>query len=94
MSGLQKRFPKVGFIKPVGQQHVTVYSPTLDKDIRVDKDICLLKEQFHLDHIDYRHMSPVIIPRGYTNSTKQPKQDAWLWLKESFPGIADHLLLS
>lgn len=66
MSGLQKRYAKVGFIKPVGQQHVTVYSPTLGEDIRVDKDICLLKEQFHLDHIDYRHMSPVIIPRGYT----------------------------
>lgn len=66
MSGLQKRFPKVGFIKPVGQQHVTVHSETLGKEIRVDKDICLLKEQFHLDHIDYRHMSPVIIPRGYT----------------------------
>lgn len=66
MSGLQKRYPKVGFIKPVGQQHVTVYSPTLGEDIRVDKDICLLKEEFHLDHIDYQHMSPVIIPRGYT----------------------------
>jgi dethiobiotin synthetase len=66
MSGLQKRFSKVGFIKPVGQQHVTVYSQALGKEIQVDKDICLLKEQFHLDHIDYRHMSPVIIPRGYT----------------------------
>jgi dethiobiotin synthetase len=66
MSGLQKRFPKVGFIKPVGQQHVKVWSPALMEEIRVDKDICLLKEQFHLDHIDYRHMSPVIIPRGYT----------------------------
>jgi dethiobiotin synthetase len=66
MSGLQKRFPKVGFIKPVGQQHVTVFSEALKEEIRVDKDICLLKEQFHLDHIDYRHMSPVIIPRGYT----------------------------
>lgn len=66
MSGLQKRYPKVGFIKPVGQQHVKVYSPALREEIRVDKDICLLKEQFQLDHIDYRHMSPVIIPRGYT----------------------------
>ena len=66
MSGLQKRYPKVGFIKPVGQQHVTVHSPALQEDIRVDKDICLLKEEFQLDHIDYRHMSPVIIPRGYT----------------------------
>lgn len=66
MSGLQKRFDKVGFIKPVGQQHVTVYSKSLNSNIRVDKDICLLKEQFALDHIDYQHMSPVIIPRGYT----------------------------
>lgn len=66
MSGLQKRFDKVGFIKPVGQQHVKVHSKALGMEIRVDKDICLLKEQFHLDHIDYQHMSPVIIPRGYT----------------------------
>ena len=45
---------------------MTVFSQTLNTNIQVDKDICLLKEQFHLDHIDYRHMSPVIIPRGYT----------------------------
>lgn len=25
-----------------------------------------MKERFNLDHIDYEHMSPVIIPRGYT----------------------------
>jgi len=66
MSGLQKRFDKVGFIKPVGQQHVTVHSPSVGHDVRVDKDICLLKEQFRLDHIDYTDMSPVIIPSGYT----------------------------
>jgi len=35
LSGLQKRFPKVGFIKPVGQQHVTVYSQVLGKEIKV-----------------------------------------------------------
>ena len=58
MSGLQKQFDKVGFIKPVGQQHVTVHSPSMGCDVRVDKDICLLKEQFHLDHIDYTDMSP------------------------------------
>lgn len=39
----------------------------------MDKDICLLKEQFHLDHIDYRHMSPVIIPRGYTKKYIEKK---------------------
>ncbi len=66
LSGLQKRYPKVGFIKPVGQQHVPVHSSTLNTTIRVDKDVCLMKEQFNLHHLDYEHMSPVIIPSGYT----------------------------
>jgi len=80
LSGLQKRFDNVGFLKPVGQQHVQVdidvdvdenSKPTTSKDgdngkIRVDKDVVLIKEYFHLDHIDYQYMSPVIIPNGYT----------------------------
>mmetsp|Transcript_19285 Transcript_19285/g.24880 ORF Transcript_19285/g.24880 Transcript_19285/m.24880 type:complete len:505 (+) Transcript_19285:106-1620(+) len=66
ISGLRKRFDKIGFIKPVGQQHVPVVSKKLDATIRVDKDVCLVKEHFHLDHIDYDYMSPVIIPKGYT----------------------------
>jgi len=50
MSGLQKRFEKVGFIKPVGQQHVEVKSGKGDDEtLRVDKDVCLVKEHFHLD---------------------------------------------
>jgi hypothetical protein len=52
MSGLKKRFNKVGFIKPVGQQHVTVRSENQDGDLRVDKDVCLVKEHFHLDHLE------------------------------------------
>lgn len=66
VSGLQKRFDKVGFIKPVGQQHVPVQSNNLGKTVRVDKDVCLIREHFKLHHIDYEHLSPVIIPRGYT----------------------------
>ena len=66
MSGLQKRFGKIGFLKPVGQQHVQVFSEEQNHDIRVDKDCVLVREWFHLDHIDYQDMSPVIIPRGYT----------------------------
>jgi BioD-like phosphotransacetylase family protein len=65
-SGLKKRYEKVGFLKPVGQQHVEVKSENRNATIRVDKDICLVKEHFKLDHIDYEHMSPVIVPRGYT----------------------------
>lgn len=70
LSGLQKRFDNVGFLKPVGQQHVKV---DIDADdgqekhsILVDKDVVLIKEHFNLDNIDYRYMSPVIIPKGYT----------------------------
>ena len=65
MSGLTKRFGKVGFIKPVGQQHVPVQTSDGD-EVRVDKDVSLLREYFNLSHVDYKYMSPVIIPRGYT----------------------------
>jgi dethiobiotin synthetase len=65
VSGLKKRFDKVGFIKPVGQQHVEVKLDNGDS-IRVDKDVTLVREHFDLKHLDYRYMSPVIIPRGYT----------------------------
>lgn len=65
MSGLKKRFDKVGFIKPVGQQHVTV-STKHGEELRVDKDVVLVREHFELDHVDYKDISPVIIPRGYT----------------------------
>ena len=63
MSGLQDSLERVGFIKPVGQQHVAVPGhPTL----RVDKDVQLMKEFFGLDHVDYEDMSPVLVPRNYT----------------------------
>jgi hypothetical protein len=65
LSGLKKRFNNVGFLKPVGQQHVDVVDNN-NNQLRVDKDVVLIKEHFHLDHIDYSYMSPVIIPSGYT----------------------------
>jgi AAA domain len=65
MSGLKKRFNKVGFIKPVGQQHVKVQRSKKNTensinnnkdgagdDLRVDKDVCLIKEHFRLDHLE------------------------------------------
>lgn len=62
LSGLQKRYSNVGFIKPVGQQHIKV-SP----DINVDKDAVLFKEHFRLSS-DWSDMSPVIIPDGFTRN--------------------------
>jgi hypothetical protein len=36
ISGLKKRFPQsIGYLKPVGQQHVPVYSESMGKEIRV-----------------------------------------------------------
>lgn len=62
LAGLKKRFHKVGFIKPVGQRHVKV-----DGDLHVDKDVALFKEYFSLPE-DYRQMSPVLLPSGFTRS--------------------------
>lgn len=67
ISGLSKRFDRVGFIKPVGQQSVLVPAADDPTDmISVDKDAALIKSHFHLEHLDYRDTSPVLIPPGYT----------------------------
>jgi len=65
MSGLQKRFDKVGFIKPVGQVCLTVQDEE-GFSIEVDKDVVVVRNHFKLDHCKYSDMSPVRIPPGYT----------------------------
>lgn len=64
LSGLQRRFNKVGFMKPVGQQSLEVQEN--GKTVNVDKDAVLVKHHFGLDHLKYKDISPVLIPRGYT----------------------------
>jgi phosphate acetyltransferase len=60
LAALHKRLTSVGFIKPVGQQHVK-----LTDNLIVDKDVILFKEYFALES-DYTDMSPVILPTGFT----------------------------
>lgn len=60
IAALRKKFSKIGFIKPVGQQHETVEGGLL-----VDKDVVLFKEFFKLAS-PYKVMSPIIFPRGFT----------------------------
>lgn len=60
ISGLKKRNPNVGFIKPVGQEHVTV-----DGSIMVDKDAVLFKRHFKLSS-QWNDISPIIVPGGFT----------------------------
>jgi dethiobiotin synthetase len=67
LSGLQKRFENVGFMKPVGQNSLQVYQ----EDgilVNIDKDAVLVKEHFGLHHLKYKAMSPVLIPSGYTRN--------------------------
>lgn len=59
IAALKKRFDSVGFIKPVGQQHVKI------AETNVDKDVVLFKDYFHLPE-NWSDMSPVIIPPGFT----------------------------
>lgn len=59
-SGLQKRHPSVGYLKPVGQEHVETESGE-----RVDKDVLLFRSHFKLRD-SYEEMSPVLFPRGFT----------------------------
>jgi hypothetical protein len=66
MSGLQKRFERVGFMKPVGQVHLAVWEDDLQQEIRADKDVVVMRQHFGLDPLPYRFMSPVLIPKGYT----------------------------
>lgn len=60
LAALQKRFGKVGFIKPIGQHYVSASDGT-----KVDKDAVLFKEQFDLSE-GWRQISPVILPAGFT----------------------------
>lgn len=60
LEGLRKRYSQVGFIKPVGQQHVPVEDGTV-----VDKDAFLFKKHFGLQTA-WSDISPVIIPSGFT----------------------------
>ncbi|MDN3507677.1 MAG: AAA family ATPase [Simkaniaceae bacterium] len=62
LAGLKKRYERVGFIKPVGQEHV----PT-SEGIRVDKDVALFKSVYSLPY-RFEAMSPVLFPKGFTRS--------------------------
>ena len=65
LSGLQTRFPRVGYMKPVGQVDEVVLDAN-GQEAHVDKDVRLFREYFKLHHCDYYDMSPVMIRSGYT----------------------------
>lgn len=83
-AALRNRFNRVGFIKPVGQQHVPV------DGVSVDKDVYLFRELFHMQSA-WKDMSPVIIPQGFTKDYLDEKisnQDLMNSILSSFQRIA------
>jgi phosphate acetyltransferase len=69
VSGLRKRFERVAFMKPVGQEHVET-----DTGVHVDKDVVIFKNYFHLSSGE-EEMSPVLFPRGFTRDYLDGKVD-------------------
>ncbi len=61
MDGFQRRGLSTGFIKPVGQRTV------IEEGVPADEDAVLMKSVFGLAE-PLRQMSPVHIPRGFTQS--------------------------
>jgi dethiobiotin synthetase len=89
MSGLQKKFNKMGFIKPIGEKSMVIHENGID--VAVDKDAVLFKEHFQMDHVSWRSVSPVIIPPGYTRDYLDNKITLDLQkekLKEAYNDIA------
>lgn len=61
IAALSKRIPNIGYIKPVGQHCIEVDGH------KVDEDSILVKKIFPVN-CDLPDMSPVAVPRGFTES--------------------------
>ncbi|HOM72167.1 MAG TPA: AAA family ATPase [Armatimonadota bacterium] len=61
ISAFKKRVPNVGYIKPVGQRYLDIDGH------RVDEDSLLIKQVYDLKG-DIQDMSPIAVPRGFTEA--------------------------
>src|SRR5271169_1900865 len=92
-SGLKKRFSRVGFMKPVGQEHVET-----DCGRHVDKDVILFKDHFDLSS-SYEEMSPVLFPQGFTRDfldgkiSEQELKDKITTSFKSISKVSDFILI-
>ncbi len=95
MKGLKSIYPKVGYMKPVGQEGVPSKQ---NPNLILDKDVILFKNQFNLDDNEVE-MSPLLLPRGFTKDyldNKVCKNSIISNLKNTFNSLSkknDFLLL-
>lgn len=69
LAGLKKRYDSIGFMKPVGQEHIET-----EEGVHVDKDVLLFQSRFELTD-PIKEMSPVLLPRGFTRDYLDGKVD-------------------
>lgn len=84
MKTFSQRYTNIGFIKPVGQQSVIVNNERIDKDTVLIKEICGLKG-------DLKLMSPVAVPRGFTEEYLLNRDEKREFLKEKLLTAYDKL---
>src|SRR5271156_4457023 len=58
-AALQERFPRIGFIKPVGQRFVEI------EGAKIDEDTILINDTYH-PHTPLRVMSPIAVEPDFT----------------------------
>ncbi len=69
LQAFQKRFAKVSYMKPVGQQYKVINGK------KIDKDAVLMQQTFNLpDNLE--DMSPIAIPKGFTETFIEDGGDA------------------
>ena len=59
ISNLQKRFKKVGFIKPIGQRYLEEEGQKIDEDSILIEEVCGIK-------CGLKDMSPIAVEKGFT----------------------------
>jgi len=84
ISSFKKRLSNVGYIKPVGQRYVEVDGH------RIDEDAVLVNEVYDLGG-NLASMSPVAIPRGFTEAyIENPHRDQLVHqIRESFRNVSE-----
>lgn len=59
LQALQETFPKIGFMKPVGQRYVKREGYEIDEDVSLIKDVCGVKDNL-------ADMNPIVVKKGFT----------------------------
>lgn len=59
LQALRKKFPKAGFMKPVGQHYILREGYEIDEDVALMRDVCGMKDNLG-------DMNPIVVKKGFT----------------------------